>query len=308
MAGLGDTVTAPGRPDATDGAVDAAALPGRGPLRVLLVLDQPLLAEVVRLALAHAPGEFSARVAPDAAAAVGVLGRWRPHLAVVDMDLARGEMLARLGYTAPPSAERVPVVALTRRGDLRAKLAAFDQGVDDLLSVPFSPEELVARLLAVLRRAYRDVAALRPVLRLGELEIDILHRRVRAGASELHLTSLEQSLLYLLAANAGRVVTRDAILDHLWGADYAAESNVVDRHVRNLRATLQHDWRRPRSIATVPGRGYRFLPTDAGAGEDPAPPAPGPRPATPSRPAPSRTSAAPGATARSQPSAGTRRV
>ena len=146
--------------------------------------------------------------------------------------------------------------------------------MDDLLSVPFSPEELVARVLAVLRRTAPAGAALRPVLRLGELEIDILHRRVRAGASELHLTALELSLLYLLAANAGRVVTRDEILDHLWGVDYAAESNVVDRHVRNLRATLQDDWRRPRYIATVPGRGYRFLPT---APADDPPPAPPPR-------------------------------
>jgi DNA-binding response OmpR family regulator len=83
---------------------------------------------------------------------------------------------------------------------------------------------------------------------------------VRAGSTELHLTSLEQSLLYLLAANAGRLVTREQILDNLWGVDYAAGSNVVDRHVRNLRTKLQDDWRRPRFIATVPGRGYRFLP------------------------------------------------
>ena len=82
-------------------------------------------------------------------------------------------------------------------------------------------------------------------IHLGELEIDILNRRVRAGGHELHLTALEQSLLYLLAANAGRVLTRDEILDHLWGVDYVAESNVVDRHVRNLRAKLQNDWRRP---------------------------------------------------------------
>jgi two-component system, OmpR family, response regulator TrcR len=270
--------------------------PGRDPARVLLVLDHEVLAGVVELTLAHVHGRFRARVAPDAAAAAAVLGDWRPHLAVVDMDLAHGEMLARLGYTAPPSAARVPVVALTRRGDLRAKLAAFEQGVDDLLSVPFSPEELVARILAVLRRTYHEAPPLRPVLRLGELEIDLLHRRVRAGTSELHLTSLELSLLYLLAANAGRLLTRDEILDHLWGVDYAAESNVVDRHIRNLRAKLQNGWRRPRYIATVPGRGYRFLPTAPADDEGPAPPAP------------SRTSAVLRATARSQPSAGTRRV
>jgi two-component system response regulator RstA len=86
---------------------------------------------------------------------------------------------------------------------------------------------------------------------------------VRAGTSNLHLTSLEQSLLYLLAANAGRVLSREEILDTLWGVDYVAESNVVDRQIRNLRARLQNDWRAPRFIATVPGRGYKFVTTSA---------------------------------------------
>jgi two-component system KDP operon response regulator KdpE len=98
-----------------------------------------------------------------------------------------------------------------------------------------------------------------PVIRFGELEIDLLHRRVRIGGRDLHLTPLELSLLYLLVTNAGRVLTRDEILDHLWGDDFAAESNVVDRQVRSLRLKLQDDWRRPRYIATVPGKGYRFV-------------------------------------------------
>jgi DNA-binding response OmpR family regulator len=106
----------------------------------------------------------------------------------------------------------------------------------------------------------RELAAMfTPVIRVGALEVDILHRRVRLDGHDLHLTPLELSLLYLLAANAERVVTRDEILDHLWGGDYAAESNVVDRQVRKLRAKLQDDWRRPRYIATVPGIGYRFV-------------------------------------------------
>jgi DNA-binding response OmpR family regulator len=115
-------------------------------------------------------------------------------------------------------------------------------------------------VIALVRRAHRGAVAFTPVIRLGGLEIDILHRSVRAGSDELHLTALEQSLLYLLAANAGRVVSRDEILDALWGTDYLAGSNVVDRQVRNLRARLRDDWRRPRFIATVAGRGYRFLP------------------------------------------------
>ena len=171
------------------------------------------------------------------------------------------------GRLADPTREggRLPVIALTRRGDLKAKLTAFERGVDDILTVPFSPEEFVARVLAIMRRTYRDAVVFTPVLRLGDLEIDILNRRVRAGETELHLTSLEQSLLYLLAANAGRLLTRDEILDYLWGADYIAESNIVDRHIRNLRVKLQNHSRRPRYIATVPGRGYRFLPRPADA-------------------------------------------
>jgi DNA-binding response OmpR family regulator len=102
-----------------------------------------------------------------------------------------------------------------------------------------------------------------PVIRFGELEIDVLPRRVRVDGQDLHLTPLELSLLYLLAANPGRVLTRDEILDHLWGGDYAAASNVVDRQIRTLRAKLQDDWRRPRYIATVSGKGYRFVLLDA---------------------------------------------
>ncbi len=114
-----------------------------------------------------------------------------------------------------------------------------------------------------MRRTYRDAAVFSPVLRLGNLEIDILNRRVLVGERELHLTSIEQSLLYLLAANAGRALTRDEILDSLWGADYVARSNVVDRHIRNLRVKLRSHPTQVRSIVTVPGREYRFM---AGAG------------------------------------------
>jgi DNA-binding response OmpR family regulator len=231
-----------------------------GPARVLLVLDQPMLAEVVKLALNH--GRYTTRVANSVADATALLQEWRPHLAVIDMDIAHGEILDHLGYVEPRTG-RIPVVALTRRGDLKTKLAAFERGLDDILTVPFSPEELVARVLAVMRRVYSGAAVFTPVLRLGELEIDILNRSVRIGGHALQLTSLEQSLLYLLAANAGQLVTRDEILDHVWGVDFVSESNVVDRHVRNLRAKLQNDYRRPRYIATVPGKGYRFVPTNS---------------------------------------------
>jgi DNA-binding response OmpR family regulator len=228
------------------------------PARVVLVLDQPVLAKVIVLTLNH--GVYRVQVTPTVAGAQALLSAWRPHLLIIDMDLAGDDALRHLG-AAGIDDQRLPVVALTRRGDLQTKLAAFEQGVDDILTVPFSPEELVARVLVIMRRTYREATTFTPVLRLGELEIDILHRSVSVGGHALHLTGLEQNLLYLLAANAGRLLTRDEILDHLWGVDFIAESNVVDRHIRNLRAKLQNDYRRPRYIATIPGKGYRFVPT-----------------------------------------------
>lgn len=233
----------------------------RGPARALLVIDQLVLADVVKLALGH--GQYTTRLVRTVEEAAAAFANWTPHLVVLDMDAAGSSLLETL-VDATQTGARLPVIALTRRGDLKSKLTAFDRGVDDILTVPFSPEEFVARVLAVMRRTYREAVVFTPVLRLGDLEIDILNRRVRAGDTELHLTSIEQSLLYLLAANAGRLLSRDEILDHLWGADYVAESNVVDRHIRNLRVKLENHSRRSRYIATVPGRGYRFLPTVAG--------------------------------------------
>ena len=228
----------------------------RTPVRVLAILKNPILAEVVRLALSH--GQFVVRSFSDESQATKALDEWHPHIAIIDMDVVHGKFLDHL-MDAPTSVGRVPSIALTHRGDLSTKLAAFERGVDDILVVPFSPTELLARTLAIMRRTYRTAPAFTPTIRLGDLEVDILHRRVKAGTTKLRLTSIEQSLLYLLAANAGRLVTREQIIDNLWGVDYAPSSNVVDRHVRNLRTKLHDNWRRPRFIATVQGRGYRFL-------------------------------------------------
>jgi DNA-binding response OmpR family regulator len=222
----------------------------------LLVLAQAALVRLIDLTLNHGP--FVLRTAASSEEAMNVLRGWQPHLVILDWDLD-GVRGLELFSDSTPCGTRRPSICLTRRGDLQSKLDAFEAGADDILSVPFAPEELLARALALLRRSYSDAVTLTPVIKLDELEIDILHRTVRAGTAELHLSSLEQSLLYLLASNAGRVVTREEILDTLWGVDYVAESNVVDRQIRNLRTRLQDDWKQPRFIATVPGRGYRFL-------------------------------------------------
>jgi DNA-binding response OmpR family regulator len=129
----------------------------RSPARALLVIEQPVLAELVKLALNH--GRYTTRVAQTVEGATATLTEWQPHLAILDMDIAGSAIIDQL--RPPEQAGHLPVIALTRRGDLKAKLAAFERGVDDILTVPFSAEEFVARTLAVMRRAYRDASSSR---------------------------------------------------------------------------------------------------------------------------------------------------
>jgi DNA-binding response OmpR family regulator len=233
--------------------------------RALVFHDQHVLVDLIELTLNH--GLFLVRRAETLAEADAILSEWRPHIAVIDMEHAdSGAVLQRVGASNNLRQSVVPVLGLTRRGDLKTKLRAFDLGVDDILTVPFSPEELLARSIVIGRRATGVDRPIVPSITIGEIEIDILNRQVRAGHSVMTLSPIEQSLLYLLASRGGRVVTREEILDVIWGTDFVAESNVVDRHIRALRVKLQNDYRHPRFIATVPGRGYRFVPTFSNEG------------------------------------------
>ena len=235
-----------------------AVEPARGSdraVRVLVVISDKALANTVDLTMRH--GSYVRRVADTVSEAKRVLSEWMPHLLLVDIDTEAGRGIQLIDDARAQGP--MGIIALTRRSDLRGKLDAFERGADDYIGVPFVPDDLVARSHAVIRRAHGSVGALVPRLRIGDLEIDVLNRRVLAGDHELHLTSLEQALLYLLAANAGTILTREQILDALWGTDFVIESNVVDRHVRALRAKLQNDWHKPRYIETVPGAGYRFV-------------------------------------------------
>jgi DNA-binding response OmpR family regulator len=242
-----------------------APAPGGEARRALVLHDRPLVVDLIELTLNH--GLFVVRAAGSLAEAEILLADWQPHLAVIDMDHDDSTpLLGRLGVSNRLTQRVTPALGLTRRGDLKTKLRAFDLGVDDILTMPFSPEELLARSIVITRRATGIGLRLMPTIKLGEMEIDILSREVRTGTSVIHLSGIEQSLLYLLASRSGRVVTRDEILDAIWGTDFVAESNIVDRHIRSLRIKLQNDYRHPRFIATVPGRGYRFIPTFSNAG------------------------------------------
>ncbi len=227
--------------------------------RALLVTDQRALAGAMRLALNH--GSFELQDTDDLSKAADLVATWQPHIVVIDLDIAGGpEAVASMSRHPLPQGS-VSVIALSRRGDLKTKLDAFDTGAEDILTVPFAPEELLARAVVVTRRIHKANVEVLPVMTVGDLDFDIMTRSVRAGGHELHLTIAEMTLLYLFAANPGEVLSRDIIADHLWGPDRDLGSNVVDVHVRNLRRKLNNNWKKPRYIVTVPGRGYQFLRT-----------------------------------------------
>ena len=169
-----------------------------------------MIVDLIELTLNH--GVFVVRPARSVAEAEAILAEWRPHMTVVDMDHDDSTaLLERVRASNTLTRSVTPVLGVTRRGDLQTKLEAFDLGVDDILTMPFSPEELLARSIVITSRATGADRPIVPTVKLGEMEIDILNREVRAGQSIVHLTGIEQSLLYLLASRAGQVVTRDAI-------------------------------------------------------------------------------------------------
>jgi DNA-binding response OmpR family regulator len=142
--------------------------PPRGPARVLVVLDRPVLVELIKLTLNH--GVYTTRTVTLTSEVGTALTDWQPHLALIDMDLDGARIMALIG-AKPVGGVRLPVIGLTRRGDLKTKLAAFEAGVDDILTIPFAPEELLARVIALVRRAYSDAVTFTPVIKLGELEL-----------------------------------------------------------------------------------------------------------------------------------------
>jgi DNA-binding response OmpR family regulator len=138
------------------------------------------------------------------------------------------------------------------------KLSAFQRGLDDIFEMPFTLDEIVARAFALIRRTHGIEVSLVPLVRFDGLEVDLIKGDVRVGDRVLKLGPLQQTLLYLLAANPGETLSRELILHSIWGEEFEVESNVVDRHIRELRVKLADSWQQPRYIETVPGVGYRF--------------------------------------------------
>lgn len=222
---------------------------------MLVVVPDIVVGQWVAAALDRPP--YEARVGRTPGEAVRTLGGWRPHLAVMDVDAGAARAMAQLADESP--LDKLPVIGLTRTDEFRNRVAALDAGVDDILTKPLIAEELRAHIRALIRRTrgpYRAVSS----LSVGQLEINFVERCVIAGGVRIHLTSLEQALLYLLAAGAGTVISRDAILDALWGMDFAPENNVLERHVSRLRAKLRKGLPVAHRIETIRGQGYRLIP------------------------------------------------
>lgn len=211
------------------------------------------LGSLVSLTLQH--GRYETQRSTNAEECQAILSDWAPHLAFIDLDLYE-QFIDIVGRGLTHG--HTPIVAFTRRRDTALKLSAYERGADDIVEVPFTLDEIVARPFALLRRAHGMTVTIVPKIKLDGLEVDLIAQRVRVGGRELHLTPIQQTLLYLLAANAGRALSREDLLSTIWGAELEIESNVVDRHIRELRVKLGDDWRTPRFIETVPGAGYRF--------------------------------------------------
>ena len=211
-----------------------------------------ILGNLVALTLRHGSYETRRTASPEECRAI--LESWAPHLAFIDLDMyERFIDIVGQGLTHG----HVPIVGFTRRRDTGRKLSAYERGADDIIEVPFTLDEIVARPFALMRRAHGITVTIVPKIHLDGLEVDLLEQRVSVGDRPLQLTPIQQALLYLLAANAGRALSREDLLRTLWG-EFEIESNVVDRHIRELRVKLGDEWRAPRYVETVPGEGYRF--------------------------------------------------
>jgi phosphate regulon transcriptional regulator PhoB len=154
--------------------------------------------------------------------------------------------------------QEIPIIMLTARGDDIDKVLGLELGADDYMTKPFNPRELVARIKAILRRSGAREEGLKKHIHTGNLQIDLLQHRVRAGDKEIDLTSKEFALLSFLAANAGRVYSREQLLEQVWGYNYYGDARTVDVHIRHLREKIEAEPGNPELIITVWGTGYKF--------------------------------------------------
>ena len=224
---------------------------------VLVVDDEPAIVRLVRAKL-QADG-YAVLTAGRGEEALALLDDERPDLVVLDVMMPGMDGFETLRRIRTVS--QVPVIMLTARAGDADKLKGLQEGADDYLTKPFNPDELAARVAAVLRRAAGIApAGGRAMLRYGRVEIDLERRRVIAGDEEVRLSRTEWALLEQLAANAGRVMLHGELLSRIWGPEFRDEVHYLRTWVSRLRAKLEPDGAEPALITTFPGIGYRLEP------------------------------------------------
>ena len=230
-------------------------VPPREPAPILVVDDDPTIVALVRTYLERE--RYPVVTAGDGRAALRAIEEHAPRLVVLDLMLPEIDGLTVIRRARAQG--NIPILVLSARGAVGDRVLGLSEGADDYLPKPFSPAELVARVRTILRRTERPADETPPAgLVLGDLELDPARHRVTVGGHEIALSSLELRLLQVLLEADGRVLSRDRLLDALYGH---AEGDVADRaidvYVKRLREKLGDDPDAPRYVATVRGAGYR---------------------------------------------------
>jgi len=202
--------------------------------------------------------DYDVLVASDGKQALEQIEQHAPDLVLLDVMMPKMD-----GFTVCQRVREfsaVPIIMVTARGQEQDKIRGFDLGADDYLTKPFSIEELLARVRAVLRRAQftasEQTHAMHSTTTIGDLTIDFAQHLVRMGAREIELTPTEYHILAYLAQNAGRVVTQDLLLEHIWGTEYIGEGHMLQVNINRLRRKIEPDPLHPRYILTRVGIGY----------------------------------------------------
>ncbi|MEZ5126169.1 MAG: response regulator transcription factor [Thermoleophilia bacterium] len=227
------------------------------PQSILVVEDEPSIAEIVGVYLRRAG--YDVRIVGDGRAALTEVDRRPPDLIVLDLmlpDVDGHEVTRRIRADS-----NIPIIMLTARKSEVDRIAGLEMGADDYVTKPFSAQELVSRVRAVLRRTHAaPPAAEEARLTFGDLIIDALARTVEVRGEPRSLTAKEFDLLLTLAQRPRVVFNRDMLLERVWGSADYIDPSTVTVHVRRVRAKIEDDPSRPRHILTVWGVGYRFEP------------------------------------------------
>jgi DNA-binding response OmpR family regulator len=222
--------------------------------RILLIDDDTRLSAMLAEYLGARGLEAVARA--DAASGLAELERGHFAALVLDVMLPDGDGFEVCRTVRARS--DVPILMLTARGDEEDRIVGLELGADDYLPKPFNPRELLARLRAILRRKSHSSARRGAALRFGRLEIDHDARVVRVDGEERALTAHQFELLVALAENAGRVLSRDALMNLVRGESLEAFDRSIDVHVSRIRAAIEDDPKHPRRLLTLRGAGYVF--------------------------------------------------